>query len=123
MDRHLARIKAGSRKAVVACLLSVAFGCATAPPHAEHLPPLLTQDELLRPYQKVAAMQVQRERYGFSDDVAPVDYNWAYDALRHEAARIGADAVILPEVSIVKQLFTFWPTSDMVAKGIAIKFR
>jgi hypothetical protein len=122
MNVYPGKIKRASRRLLLLCALSLAFGCASPPVHSEHLPPLLTQDELLRPYDKVAAIQVQRERYGFSEDLDPQDYSWAYHALRQEAARIGSDAVILPEVTVHMQTFTFWPTSEMTAKGIAIKF-
>jgi hypothetical protein len=105
------------------CTLVFTCSCATTPPPSRELPPLLTQDELLRPYQKVASIEVKRERYGSPSDLTPVDYDWAYQALRQEAARIGADAVITPEVRVELRSHLWFPISEMKARGIAIKFR
>jgi hypothetical protein len=108
---------------LLVCALFLACGCATTQTRKGELPPVLAQDELLRPYQKVASIEVRRARYGSPSDLTPDDYGWAYQALREEAARIGADAVILPEVKIDLQRYIVFPTSEMIAKGIAIKFR
>jgi hypothetical protein len=108
---------------LLVCAVLFAAGCATTATHKQELPPLLAQDELLRPYQKVGTIEVRRERYGSPLDITPDDYNWAYQALREEAARIGADAVILPEVNVEEESYLFFPISEMKAKGIAIKFR
>ena len=98
-------------------------GCATNGHHVVDLPPILAQDELLRPYQKMGVIQVQRERYGSPEDLTPADYNWGYQKLREEAAKIGADAVIFPEIKAELESYIFFPSSEMTAKGIAIKFR
>jgi len=98
-------------------------GCALMGNPRGELPPILGQDELLRPYQKAGVIEVRRERYGFPQDLSPDDYSWGYQALREEAAKIGADAVIFPEVSAELQNYLIFPTSEMKAKGIAIKFR
>jgi hypothetical protein len=103
--------------------VAISSACASVSVHAKELPPVLAQDELLRPYDKVATISVRRERYGDREDLTPDDYSWAYHALREEAARIGADAVIFPEVKIELERYLFFPTSEMKAKGIAIKFR
>jgi len=108
---------------LLVCALFFSCGCVTTPPVAGQLPPLLAQDELLRPYRTVAVIEVRRDRYGSPSDLAPADYDWAYLALRREAARIGADAVIIPEVRVELQRYLFFPTSHMKAKGVAIKFR
>jgi hypothetical protein len=117
------RSKSALLALLLICTLILTCSCATVPPPPQELPPLLTQDELLRPYQKVATIEVNRERYGFSSDLTPVDYDWAYRALRQEAARIGADAVITPEVRVELRSHLWFPISEMRAKGIAIKFR
>lgn len=88
----------------------------------QSLPPVLRQDEVLRPYHKVAEIEVRRDRYGSTSDLTPEDYNWAYVALEQEAARMGADAVILPEVKVELEKFIIFPTSRMTARGVAIKF-
>ena len=116
----------GIRGALALSLLVVflfAAGCATLKDSGnENLPPVLAQDELLRPYHKVAAIEVSRVRYGSVSDLTPEDYSWAYQSLRVEAARMGADAVILPEVKVDLESYALFPSSEIVAKGIAIKF-
>ena len=103
--------------------LAVFCGCASIGSHEGDLPPVLKQDELLRPYDKVAVLEVKRERYGSPADLSPEDYSWAYDALREQAGRMGADAVILPEVKVELERYILFPTSVITAKGIAIKFK
>lgn len=98
-------------------------GCATTGNRGAELPPILAQDELLRPYQKMGVIEVERERYGFPQDISPADNSWGYQALREEAARMGADAVIFPEVKAERESYIFFPSSEITAKGIAIKFR
>jgi len=104
------------------CLMLSAGGC-TKVVFRKDAPPILTQDELLRPYKKVGTIEVHRVRYGEKEDLTPADYSWANDALRAEAAKIGADAVILPEVKVEMDTYIFFPRSEMTARGTAIKFR
>ncbi|GAW67354.1 lipoprotein [Geoanaerobacter pelophilus] len=109
---------------VLLLLCAVFFGgCTSTRLNVVNAPPVLTQDELLRPYYKVGNIQVRRSRYGSQADMTPADYSWAYDALRAEAQKIGADAVILPEVSVERNTYIFYPVSEMTAKGVAVKFR
>ena len=108
---------------VLCCAIFLSGGCATNRHHVVDLPPILAQDELLRPYQKMGIIQVQRERYGSPEDLTPADYNWGYQKLREEAVKIGADAVIFPEIKAELESYIFFPSSEMTAKGIAIKFR
>jgi hypothetical protein len=114
------------KRALPALLLVVGLffvcGCATTQVQIEGLPPVLTQDELLRHYHKVASIEVSRERYGSPADLNSADYSWAYHALQREAAKIGADAVILPEVKVELENYIFFPTSEINVKGVAIKF-
>jgi len=107
---------------VLFCTLSAGSGCATLRSGGE-LPPILAQDELLRPYQRIGVIEVTRERYGHPIDLTPADFDWGYKALREEAARLGADAVIFPEVKAEHEDYLLLPSSEMKAKGIAIKFR
>ena len=102
--------------------LLFACGCAAVKVQTESLPPLLAQDELLRPYHKMASIEVSRERYGSPSDLTPADYSWGYRALQQEAAKIGADAVILPEIKVEMESYILFPTSEIKAKGVAIKF-
>jgi hypothetical protein len=115
-------------KRVATCLLLLgslllSYGCATTAKHSAELPPILTQEELQRPYQKLGAIEVHRERYGSQADLSPEDLAWGYQALRVEAGKMGADAVIFPEVKSEREVHIIFPSSDMTAKGIAIKFR
>jgi len=105
-------------------VLCAGFGCSQpAPIRSESLPPILAQCEVMRPYDKVADIQVQRERHGFPSDLNQSDYDWAYRALREEAAKLGADAVIYPEVTIESGVDNLIPSIEMRAKGIAVRFR
>ncbi|MBU5614985.1 hypothetical protein [Geomonas azotofigens] len=108
---------------VLLLLLAVACGGCTRVVYRADAPPILTQEEILRPFQKVGTIEVHRVRYGAKEDLTPADYSWANDALRAEAAKIGADAVILPEVKVEMDTFIFFPKSEMTARGTAIKFR
>lgn len=108
-----------------ACLLFAALllgGCAASRSSLE-LPPLLAQDEVVRPYAKLAVVQVTRERFGTSSELRSEDYGWAYEALREEAAKIGADAVILPEVNLEASSYLLFPSAQLNARGVAIRFR
>jgi hypothetical protein len=103
-------------------LMLLCSGCATTKASPD-LPPLLAQDELVRPYNKMAAVRVTLERFGTAYDLKKEDYDWAYEALREEAAKIGADAVIFPEVKLEASSYLMFPTSQVDARGVAIKFR
>jgi hypothetical protein len=121
------RFTNGSRRTLLMLLLAGAVfstcSCSMMQTRRGELPPLLGQDELLRPYHSVGAIEVTRERYGDPTDLTPADYSWAYQALREEAAKIGADAVILPEVRVERDIYIVVPVSEMKAKGVAIKFQ
>lgn len=108
---------------VICCALLSAQGCATAELNLGAAPPVLSLDEVMRPYYKVGVVEVRRNRYGDRSDITSQDYNWAEDALRAEAAKIKADAVIFPEMSVTVHHFLFFPRSEMKAKGTAIRFR
>jgi hypothetical protein len=117
------RLKVAALPLVLFGAVLLSNGCAMLKFHSAELPPILTQDELLRPYQKLGVIEVQRERYGFPQDLTKADYDWGYQSLREEGARIGADAVIFPEVKSELESYIVFPSSEMRAKGIAIKFR
>jgi hypothetical protein len=108
---------------LLVCAVFSGAGCATAKSQSQELPAILEQGEILRPYQKVASIEVRRARYGSADDLTPDDYDWAYLALRQEGARIGADAVITPEVRVELHRYILFPVSEMKARGVAIKFQ
>lgn len=89
----------------------------------QELPPILAEDELIRPYVKLGRIQVTREVYG-SDYMAVSDIKeWGFAAVRAEAAKMGADAVILPEVSGHTATFMVLPATEYRASGVAIRFK
>jgi|GEM_PF-757549 len=118
--RHLLVVIVWSVVAVATAGLS---GCAVTK-HAPHsLPPIMTQDELQRPYVKLGALEYSRSRIGSVEGLTTQDYEWAYGELREGARRLGADAVILPEVRLEQSTYLIFPSGEIKAKGIAIQFR
>lgn len=106
------------------CAVSLSWGCARVAVHTHGLPPVLAQDEVLKPYDKLGTITVRRDRYGDPEALlTPDDYQWAYQALREKAAEMHADAVILPEVTVEATTYLFYPTSHVTGKGVAIKFK
>jgi len=104
-------------------LILLLTACSTLPPTRE-LPPILAQDELIRTYSKVGRIQVSREVYGIADyQLTPDIRAWGLSAIREEAAKMGADAVILPEVTGHTTTYLVMPTTEYRATGIAIKFK
>jgi hypothetical protein len=85
--------------------------------------PILSQDELIRPYTKLGRIQVTREIF-VSDFLLSSDIKaWGLGALRFEAEKMGADAVIFPEVSGVTTTNGLIPSTEYRATGVAIKFK
>ncbi|GAB7027592.1 YbjQ family protein [Geotalea toluenoxydans] len=113
-----------ARRYLACVLLLVLFisGCAIFKAEMD-LPPLLAQDEVVRPFTKLAVVQVSRQRFGTSYDLKTEDYGWAYEALREEAAKIGADAVIFSEVKLEASSYLLFPMATVDARGTAIRFR
>jgi len=110
-------------------LLLALTGCSAIPttgPSNQDLPPVLAQDELLRPYEKMGRIQIIREVY-FSDySLSPSLQEWGLTALREEARKMGADALILPEIEsrqITIVMFPAFPATEYRAAGVAIKFK
>ena len=109
-------------------LMILITGCAALPiPSGSggNLPPVMSADELRQPYNKIGRIQVTRKVY-FSDyAVSPNLHEWATQALREEAGKLNADAVILPEVTsrqIDIVVFPAFPATEYRATGVAIKF-
>ena len=105
-------------------LLTLLAGCAYfAPAGSGDLPPVLAQDEIIRPYVQLGRIQITREAYG-SDYTMTTDMrNWGIMAVRQEAAKMGADAVILPEVTGNTITYAILPSTEYRATGVAIKFK
>ncbi len=100
-------------------------GCATPlfnTPTGEGIP-LLSQDEILRPYAKLGKIQVTRESFGPDYSLTPDIKAWGFAAIRQEAEKLGADAVIYPEISGHTTTSGLFPSTEYRATGIAIKFR
>jgi len=87
------------------------------------LPPVLTEDEVIRPYVKLGRIQITREAYGSDYTMSPDIRNWGIMAVRQEAAKMGADAVITPEVTGHTITYAILPSTEYRATGIAIKFK
>lgn len=112
--------------------LIVAFvvmaGCAAIPlpsGNSGNLPPVITLDEIHEPYTKIGRILLTRTVY-FSDYASPTNlHEWATQALREEAGKLNADAVILPEITS-KQIdiivFPSFPATEYRATAFAIRF-
>ncbi len=102
-------------------------GCASLTgniPVGRDLPPILAQDELIRPYTTIGRIQVTREVYGIADPLMTSEIReWGHTAIRTEAAKMGADAVILPEVTGRSITYLVIPSTEYRATGVAIKFK
>ena len=109
--------------------LATLAGCAAIPPSKpplQDLPPVLAQDELLRSYEKLGRIQIVREVYFTDYANNPNLQEWGLRALREEARKMGADALIFPEVSsrqITIVMFPAFPATEYRATGTAIKFK
>ena len=102
-------------------------GCASLTaniPAGRELPPILSQDELIRPYVTIGRIQITREVYGIIDPIIiPEIREWGYGAIRTEASEMGADAVILPEITGRGITYLVIPSTEYRAAGVAIKFK
>jgi uncharacterized protein YbjQ (UPF0145 family) len=111
---------------VIVLLMSLALltsGCMRSLNPSRELPPILTQDELIRPYLKLGRIQVTREVYSYDLRLTPDIREWGFQAIREEAAKMGADAVILPEVTGHSSANIIVPSTEYRATGVAIKFK
>lgn len=124
MPRYTEILRLGS----LAVLLFLMIGCSTLPvtgPTQDGLPPVLAQDELLRPYRTLGRIQVTRDVYFSEYTLTPNLQEWGIKALREEARKMGADALILPEVTSRQKATILLPAFDATeyrATGTAIKF-
>ena len=85
--------------------------------------PILTQDELIRPYTKLGRIQVTREVFFADYAVTPDITAWGLAAIQQEAEKMGADAIMLPEVTGRKTTYNIFPSTEYRATGFAIKFK
>ncbi|MBI2353915.1 MAG: hypothetical protein HYV06_02605 [Deltaproteobacteria bacterium] len=101
----------------------LAGGCTSRSAPQRDLPPILLEEELIRPYVKLGRIQVTREVYGSDLELKPDIREWGYRAIQEEAARIGADAVIHSEVTGRTITYIIMPSTEYRASGIAVKFK
>jgi len=85
--------------------------------------PILSQDELIRPYMKLGRIQVTREVYGTDYLLTPDITAWGLAVVKNEARKMGADAIMSPEVSGHSTTYGIIPSTEYRATGIAIKFK
>lgn len=109
---------------IFSALIVLQSGCSTTrqTSRSNELP-ILSQDELIRPYVKLGRIQVTREVYGTDYSVSPDITAWGLAAVRQEAEKLGADAVMLPEVTGISTTTGLIPTTEFHATGFAIKFK
>jgi hypothetical protein len=109
---------------VLLLAVTISAGCSTtrSSSRADELP-ILSQDELIRPYIKLGRIQVTREVYGADYAVSPDITAWGLSAVRQEAAKLGADAIMLPEVTGRTTTSGIFPLTEYRATGFAIKFK
>jgi hypothetical protein len=85
--------------------------------------PILSQDELIRPYIKLGRIQVSRETCGSDYSLSPDIKAWGLAAMRQEAEQMGADAIMLPEVTGRTTTYGIIPSTEYRASGFTIKFK
>jgi len=103
---------------------SVIYGCSTTMgPYQNDGVPILIQDELIRPYTIVGRIKVIRESYGSDYLLTPDIQAWGHAAMQQEAYKMGADAVMLPEVTGRSTTYGIIPSTEYLATGFAIKFK
>jgi uncharacterized protein YbjQ (UPF0145 family) len=111
------------RTLLLSILMLLITACSALQPSRD-LPPILSQDEIIRTYTTLGRVQATREVYGIVDyQLAPNIREWGLNAIREEAAKMNADAVILPEVTGHTITYLVMPTTEYRATGVAIKFK
>lgn len=105
-------------------LVTLLYGCSYTPQTLRNDTfPVLSQDELNRPYTKLGRIQVTRETYGSDNTLSSDIKAWGLAALRQEAEKMGADAIMLPEVTGRTTSHGIIPSTEYRATGFAIKFK
>jgi uncharacterized protein YbjQ (UPF0145 family) len=105
-------------------LLFMLSGCAyLTPAPVGDLPPILAQEEVVRPYITLGRIKITRDVYGSDYTLTSDIRDWAHTAVRREAAKMGADAVILPEITGNTNTNAIIPSTEYTAVGVAIKFK
>jgi hypothetical protein len=112
-----------SRFSLLAALMLT--GCAMLNMNYQgEYPPFLSQAELNnRPYVRLGRIQVTREAYGMDSVLIPDIKAWGMEAIRQEAEKMGADAIIQQEVTGRTTSYGLLPSTEYRASGVAIKFK
>ena len=84
--------------------------------------PVLSQDELIRPYRKLGRIKVIRETFSSNYSLTPDIKAWGLAAVRQEADKMGADAIMLMEITGRTTSYGIFPSTEYIATGYAIKF-
>lgn len=107
---------------VVLVLCGLLTACVTTSPSSS-LPAIVRVEELSgRGYERIGTVQLSRERLG-AEVLNVDDYAWAQTALQEEAQKMGADAILPPELTISAQSFLLIPFTEIKARATAIRFR
>lgn len=112
---------------VLVLALVVLGGCSALPISggAGPLPPVLAMEEVTRPYLSLGRINIRRTVNITDYAVPPNLQEWALLALREEAGKLEADALILPEVSSREVSIVglpAFPATEYRATGVAIRF-
>jgi hypothetical protein len=103
-------------------------GCSTLSTKESdsNLPVVLTQDEILRPYTQLGRIQITKNVYMTDHDLKSNLQEWGLRALQEEAKKLGADALMLPDISSRELTLFIFPgltVYEWRATGVAIKFK
>lgn len=110
-------------------MLLLTCGCSALPfgTGLNSAPPVLALEEAeKRPYIKIGRINIRRTVYINDYAMSPNLQEWAVEALQHEAEKLGADAVILPEISsreLSQVGLPSFPATEYKAAGTAIRFK
>lgn len=113
---------------IILMMTLLVTGCAffAAKEPEKELPVVLTQDEILRPYAQLGRIQITKNVYLTDQTLKSSMQEWGLQALREEARKLGADALMLPDISSREQalyIFPGLPVYEWRATGIAIRFK
>lgn len=120
-------LKRGGCMAVKAIVVALVAGilltaCAGLQQSATQPVVIKAEDLVGRGYERLGQVQVTRERLG-ADVLTTDDFGWASGALQEEAQKMGADAILQPELFIKSESLLFIPLTVIRARATAIRFR
>jgi hypothetical protein len=121
-------MRAIEKMLIILLFFVLSAGCSTLAPKESdtNLPVVLTQDEILRPYTQLGRIQITKNVYLTDHDLKSNLQEWGLRSLQEEAKKLGADALMLPDISsreLALFIFPGLPAYEWRATGIAIKFK